>query len=206
MQNLPIDTTPIGIKFAGTLSMQAEIQPLASGEVRVNGHLHVGLSKAVDKALGFLPWLIRTQIKGNLIQKRLEGTRFHFQIPNLFTLITDVSPHGVLTLEKRYHMPLVRPIGQNETTGIFKAFGNDLAKSGLTPYEPRHIDDFLSGLRRHDKGELAFLELFEGKGIHTKERKSPAVEGLRIASLRISQDFSGDLLIEFEAQGRLQGH
>ncbi|MBT9548092.1 MAG: hypothetical protein IV090_22060 [Candidatus Sericytochromatia bacterium] len=206
MEKPLIDTTPVTLKVSGTLSLHALIQPQACGAVLINGHVHVGLSKAVDKALGFLPWLIRTQIKGGLIQRRLEGTRFHFVIPNLFTLITDVSSEGVLNLEKRYHIPLVRPIAQNETHGIFKAFGKGLAESGLKPYDPEHIDVFLSGLRRKDQGNLPFLALFEGKGIHTTERQTPSVEGLELQDLRVSQDKAGDLLIEFDAKGRLQGH
>lgn len=206
MENPAVDTTPVNLKVTGTLSLQALIQPKSCGEVLVNGHIHVGLSKAVDKALGFLPWLIRTQIKGGLIQRRLEGTRFHFVIPNLFTLITDVSEEGVLNLEKRYHIPLIRPIAQTETHGIFKAFGRGLAESGLKPYDPEHIETFLNSLRRKDQGELPFLALFEGKGIHTDDRQTPSVEGLELQDLRVSQDKNGDLLIEFDAKGRLQGH
>lgn len=206
MEKPPVDTTPVNLKVTGTLSLQALIQPQSCGAVLIHGHVHVGLSKAVDKALGFLPWLIRTQIKGGLMQRRLEGTRFHFVIPNLFTLITDVSADGVLNLQKRYHIPLVRPIAQTETHGIFKAFGRGLAESGLKPYDPSLIEAFLHGISRKDQGELPFLALFEGKGIHTPERQTPSVEGLELQDLRVSQDKNGDLLIEFDARGRLQGH
>jgi len=149
---------------------------------------------------------VRTQLKAGMIQEKLEGSRFHFKIKNLFSLTTDVSSEGVLLLEKTYHLPLAQPIGHSETASIFKAFARGLARSGLHPFDESPIEQFLRTLKRNNRGELAFLSLFEGKGIHLEDRKTPPVENLLLSELDISQDKSGSLMIEFKALGRLRGY
>ena len=194
---------PVTLAVTGPLSLNAEIITTADGTVQVEGQLGVALSQSVDRALGFLPWLLRNQLKAGLIQRRLEGSRVHFRIPNLFTLSTDVSPAGVLVLEKTYHLALARPIGFSETERLFRSFARGLAASGLHPFDETPIEEFLRVLKRRDRAELPFLSLFEGRGFRFPDRQTPPVSDLSLSALQVAQDNAGDLCISFAAVGRL---
>lgn len=201
-----LNTDPIEIMVPGALSLKATVFPRRCGNVYVSGHLHVALSQTVDRALGFLPWLVRRQLKNSLMQRDLDGLRFSLRIPNILTLTTDVTPDGVMTLSTRYHQFLARPIGHNETRSIFNHFASGLSQSGIEPFDSSPIETFLKNFQRHDSGDLAFLSLFEGTRVAQDERATHPVSGLVLQELKLRQDREGDLLIEFVSQGRLEGY
>jgi len=201
-----LNTEPIEISVPGPLGLQVVIYPRHCGTVHVSGTLHVGLSQSIDRALSFLPWLIRRQIKNGLMHRELNGTNFKLRIPNILTLNTDVTEDGILSLHTQYHLLLARPIGHKETISMFQSFAKGLIKSGITPFDTTPIDDFLHHFKRKDQGTLPFLDLFEGKSIERSERSTYPIEGLTLQDLKLSQDHEGDLRIDFSSEGRLQDY
>jgi len=201
-----LNTEPIEIDVPGPLGLQVIMHPRHCGVVHVSGSLSVGLSQSIDRALSFLPWLIRRQIKNGLMHRELNGTQFKLRIPNILTLKTDVTEDGILTLQTQYHLLLARPIGHKETTSMFQGFAKGLISSGITPFDSSPIDAFLRTFKRQDQAELPFLHLFEGKSIERLERSTFPIEGLTLKDLTLSQDQEGDLRIDFISEGRLQDY
>lgn len=200
---MSVDTRPLHIKIPGPLSLESHIHPRETGEVDVKGFIHVKLSHIVDNALSILPWLVRRQIKTGLIKRELVGSRFRLRIPNICTVVTDVDDRGVLQLSSEYHVPLARPVGHKQIIQLFEGFAQGLHSSGLQPVDATPVQNFLSSFKRSSYGELNFLELFEGKAIHTAERSTPALTGLTIETLLVLLDSQDDLQIEFTAFGQI---
>ncbi|MGV3524214.1 MAG: hypothetical protein ACO1RX_08320 [Candidatus Sericytochromatia bacterium] len=196
----PLD--PIELRVPGILSLRALAQPYTDGRVDVSGQLHFALSRSVESALGFLPALVRRQLSSNLVHSELERQRFRFRVGQLVTVETWVTEQGVMTLEARYHSLLARPVGQGETARVFEGFDRALKRSGLDPHSSVPIQGFLQGFRRRDRGELAFLELFEGRAITGEGGQTPVLRDLQLNTVELRQDARGDLEVHYRASGR----
>ena len=200
-----LDTTPIHVKTPGILELDVMVYPQTNGEVQVRGYLSFAVSRTVDQAMSFLPPIVRWGLSASLIHSELKDTRFRFKVANLTTVDTELSASGVLTMHARYHNLLARPVGHSETSRIFRRFATELERSGLTPGKHCVIEDFLSNLTRHDRGELPFLQIFEGRAIVTPERSTPPITGLNLQSFEMVQNSQGDLVVNFEALGQIEG-
>lgn len=207
MDSLPdLDTTPIHIKTPGILGLDVMVHPQTTGEVHVRGHLSFAVSRTVDQAMSFLPPLVRWGLSASLIHRELKDRRFRFKVANLTTVDTELSENGILAMKVHYHNPLARPVGHAETSKIFRRFATELEISGITPRSHSVIDDFLSGLSRHDRSDLPFLQLFEGRSIVRPDSSmTPPIVGLTLQELQMIQDPQGDLVVQFEAMGRIDG-
>lgn len=203
-----IDTTPIHVKTPGILGLDVMIHPQADGAVQVRGTLSFAVSRTVDQAMSFLPPLVRWGLSASLIQRELAGNRFGFQVANLTAVQTELNDAGVLTMSVRFKNPLARPVGQNETGKIFRRFADEIAASGLTPASHDVIETFLKALNRHDRGDLPFLQLFEGRSIVRPHAgvATPPIVGLTLRTFTMQQDQQGDLVVAFEADGCIAGY
>lgn len=199
-----VDTTPIPVKTPGILGLDVTIYPQATGEVQVRGHLSFAVSRTVDQAISFLPPLVRWGLSNSLIHRELKGNTFRFKVANLTSVDTELNQAGTLAMSVKYHNPLARPIGHAETSKIFRRFADEIAENGLTPRSHGVIDEFLSTLGRRDRGDLPFLQLFEGRSIVRENSVTPPIVGLTLDSFTMKQDSAGDLIVEFVALGRIQ--
>lgn len=197
-----VDTTPIHIKTPGILSLDVMLYPQESGEVEVRGSLGFAVSRTVDQAMSFLPPLVRWGLSASLIHRELKDKRFRFKVANLTTVDTELSDAGILNMHVKYHNPLARPVGHAETCKIFRRFADEIEESGMQPRSHSVIEEFLSGLGRHDRADLPFLALFEGRSIVLPDRTTPPIVGLTLQDLKMVQDAQGDLIVHFEALGR----
>lgn len=201
-----LDTSPIHILVPGVLSLDVKIQPQSNGEVHVAGELGFALSKSVDSAISFLPPLVRWGLSSGLVHRELEGTRYRFKVANLVAIDTTLDEDALLVLSARYQTPLAKPVGQKETSQVFRRFADGLERSGLTPRSHDVVESFLHGFNRHDRGEMPFLNLFEGRSIITPERTTPPIVGLRLTEVCLRQNKAGDLVVDFATRGWIQGY
>ena len=198
-----IDLSPIFVKTSGILSLEVHLRPQASGHVHIEGQLAFAVSQTIDAALGFLPPLLRWGLSSSLIHRELKDNNFRFKVGNVTTVDTELAESAIMTLRSKYHNPLARPVGHRQTANIFRHFAKELEKSGFTPHSHDLIEDFISHFSRHDYAHLPFLQLFEGRSIQTPERTTPKIADLTLQSLNLIQDKAGDLVVLYEAQGKM---
>ncbi len=201
-----LDTTPIYIQVPGVLSLDVRIHPQSDGEVHVAGELGFALSQSVESAISFLPPLVRWGLSSGLVHRELEGQRYRFKVANLVSIDTILDEEALLTLSARYQTPLARPVGQKETSQVFRRFADGLERSGLSPRSHDIVEQFLHGFNRADKGELPFLALFEGRTITQGDRTTPPIVGLRLTEVELKQNSKGDLVVVFATRGWIQGY
>ena len=188
----------------GTLALKAEINIDIEDNVDVNGHLKVALGHSVTQALSFLPFLIRRKFEKAFMHREMKGLHFTFRIPALVEISTDVSPEGVLVLSGKYPNFLSRPVAHTEVQRLFLQFGHELRNAGLRPFSADLLERFIKQFKQKDRATLPFLDLFNNKTLSHPGHELPPVENLVMHSLSQEQDSGGDLIIHFQAKGRLQ--
>lgn len=200
---MTIDTTPVHVLASGTLSLDVMIYPHSDGQVEVKGDLSFAVSKTVDSALSFLPPIVRWGLSSSLIQRELQQRVFTFKVGSITEVQAKLTEDGIMTLSSRYKNPLARPVGHSETSRIFRRFAKELAGCGLTPNCNQIIEDFIKDFSRHDRADLPFLALFEGRSIITPTQSTPPITNLTLQKMVLSQDQLGDLVVSFEAVARV---
>lgn len=201
----PFDPTPIELKAHGILTLDVLLHPQPNGEVHVRGSLGFDLSKTVDAALSFLPPLVRWGLGSSLVHRELVGNRFRFNVGKLTSFDTELNDLGVLHMSARYQNPLARPVGHSETSKIFRRFARELDRAGLTPGCHEVVEAFIEEFSRKDRGDLPFLQLFEGRAIVTPNGSTQPIYNIELRQYEMTQSKAGDLVVIFEAHGRLEG-